>query len=265
MIRLEFPPAIAGTRLARVPGQWLTELRLWQPGGHAAYTTAEVESAAVLLHGTFDLVGNDTAWPARGARRTEYEGRPMAVFLPPRAEFAASGPVGEIAIVAARQPAKVEEPAGRAALSHKPLLPMAGSGKAFDPGTGEWRPAETFPTAAESLPPRRMQQFRIGAMTVERVLAPDYKAATLSIDELVLPAGTDLTLGTIPERPPATEVLLLLRTEGQLSLADATTGTVHHHPPEAEHAWLLSAAEFAALRLRAEVGRGYALIAYAGK
>lgn len=265
MIRLEFQTAIAGARLARVPGQLFTELRLWQPGGTAAYTTDDVESAAVILHGTFDLVGNGTAWPARGARRTEYEGRPMAVFLPPRADCSANGPVGEIAIVAARQPTKVELPAGRAALSQKPLLPMAGSGKAFDPSSGEWRPAETFPTAAESLPPRRMQQLPVGALTVERVLAPDYKAATLSVDEVVLPAGAELQLGAIPGCPPAREVLLLLRTEGQLSLVEANSGHVHHAPPEPEHAWLLSPAEFAATSLRADRGRGYALIAYAGK
>jgi hypothetical protein len=265
MIRLEFPPAIAGTRLARVPGRLITELRLWQPGGSAAYTTGDAESAAVILHGTFDLVGNGTAWPARGARRTEYDGRPMAVFLPPRADCRADGPVGEIAIVAARQLVKVEDPQGRAALSHKPLLPMAGSGKAFDPTSGEWRPAETFPTAAESLPPRRMQQLRVGAVTVERVLAADYKAATLSIDEAVLPPGTELQLGAIDGRPPAQEVLLLLRTEGQLSLGDAVTGAVQHAPTELEHAWLLSADEFAATRLRADRGRGYVLIAYAGK
>lgn len=265
MIRLEFPPAREGMRLARVPSRLFTELRLWQPGGTAAYTTDDAESAAVILHGTFDLVGNGTAWPARGARRTEYEGRPMAVFLPPRADFHAAGPVGEIAIVAARQLARAEQPVGRAALSHKPLLPMAGSGKAFDPTSGEWRPAETFPTAAESLPPRRMQQLRVGALTVERVLAPDYKAATLSIDEVVLPMGAELHLGAIEGRPPASEVLLLLRSEGQLSLRDAATGTAHHAPTAVEHAWLLSADEFATTSLRADTGRGYVLIAYAGK
>ena len=44
MIRLEFPPAQQGTRIARIPGRLLTELRLWQPGGEAAYVTDDVDS-----------------------------------------------------------------------------------------------------------------------------------------------------------------------------------------------------------------------------
>ncbi|MFM1871016.1 MAG: hypothetical protein RL398_438 [Planctomycetota bacterium] len=258
MIRLEFPPAQQGTRIARIPGRLLTELRLWQPGGEAAYVTDDVESAAVLLHGTFDLFGNGTAWPARGARTTELLGRPMAVFLPPKADFRAHGPVGEIAVVAARRPDPEPEAAGREALSRKPLLPLAGSGKAFDPGSGEWKPAETFPTAAESLPPRRMTQHKVGDVVVERVFAPDYKAAVLSVDEAVLPPGASLALAAIPGRPPALEAMVLVRSEGLARIGD--------RPAEGgEYAWLLDAGEIEATTITAVEGRCYVLVAYAGK
>ena len=201
-----------------VAGRWFTELRLWRPRGEAEYTTGDAESAAVVLRGTFDLVGGGTAWPARGARTSEFEGRPMAVFLPPRTAFGAHHGDGELLVVAARQPQAEPEPEGRAALSRKPLLPLAGSGKAFDPGTGEWRPAETFPTSAESLPPRRMQRVPVGDILVERVFAADYKAATLSLDEVVLPAGASLDLRAIPGRPLADEVLLFVRPRGHTQI-----------------------------------------------
>ncbi|MCA8966482.1 MAG: 5-deoxy-glucuronate isomerase [Planctomycetes bacterium] len=242
-----------------VGGRWFTELRLWRPRGEARYVTGDAESAAVLLRGTFDLVGGGTAWPARGARTTEFEGRPMAVFLPPRTEFGAHHGDGEILVVAARQPAAEPEPEGRAALSRKPLLPLAGSGKAFDPGTGEWRPAETFPTSAESLPPRRMQRLPVGDVTVERVFAPDYKAATLSLDEAVLPAGASLDLRAIPGRPLADEVLLFVRPRGTAQVR----GGEQVLDVAQDTALLVAAGEELAVTALGDMA--YVVIAYAGK
>jgi hypothetical protein len=135
----------------------------------------------------------------------------MAVFLPPRTEFRTQNGRGEILLLAARQPPAPPPAEGRAAFAQKPLLPMAGSNKAFDPTTGEWLPAEAFPSAPESLPPRRMQRLPVGDVIVERVLAADYKAATLSVDEAVMPAGATLRVRDIPGRPRAAEVLVFER------------------------------------------------------
>ncbi len=248
-------------RSAQVGGDWITDLRLWRPAGDDALTTGPVETAVVVLAGTFDLVGNGTAWPARGARASEFEGRPMAVYLPPVAEFRAANGRGELLLVSARQPAAPTPDAGREGLSRKPLLPLAGSGKAFDPGTGEWRPAETFPTSAESLPPRRMQRLPVGEAVVERVFAPDYKAATLSIDECALGEGQSLALDLVPQRPPAREVLLFVRSEHSATVrAGGAEGTV-----AGDAAFLLTAAEVAGATVRAATGRTYVLIAWAGK
>lgn len=201
--------------------RWLLHVACWRPRDPDAITTGDHEVAAILLSGTFDLVGGTTAWPARGARRTPFAGRPMAVFLPAHTQFRTTNGHGEILLVAARQPAAREEPQGRAALAHKPLLPLAGSGKAFDPHSGEWRPAETFPTAPESLPPRRFEQLAVGPCTIERVFAPDYKAATLCVDEAVVPAGGQLALAAIPGRLQHDEVLLFVRGEGAVTIAGA--------------------------------------------
>ncbi len=200
-------------RVVEIAGaKWFDALSLWRPADPDLLTTGAHEVAAVLLGGTFDLIGGGTAWPARGARKDAFTGRPMAVFLPPATPFRASKGSGEILLVAARQPAAQPTPQGREALAHKPLLPLAGSGKSFDPNSGEWKPAETFPTAPESLPPRRFERIAVGSCVVERMFAPDYKAATLSVDEVVVPAGAELRLGDVPGRPMCDETLLFVRT-----------------------------------------------------
>lgn len=200
-------------RVVEVAGaKWFDALSLWRPIDPDLVTTGAHEVAAVLLGGTFDLVGGGTAWPARGARPDPWRGRPMAVFLPPRTRFQVGHGSGELLLVSARQPVP-ESPAatGRATLAEKPLLPLAGSGKSFDPNSGEWKPAETFPTAPESLPPRRFERIAVGDVVVERMFAPDYKAATLSVDEAVVPAGGALRLGDVPGRPMCDETLLFVR------------------------------------------------------
>ncbi|MFY9344200.1 MAG: hypothetical protein WAT39_17040, partial [Planctomycetota bacterium] len=146
---------------------------------------------------------------------------------------------------------------GREALAAKPLLPLAGSGKAFDPVRGEWLPAEAFPTSPESLPPRRFERIAVGACTVERVFAPDYKAATLSIDEVVVPAGATLRLADVPGRPRCDEVLLFVRTSATAQVgADEVRGDAAFLSPGAGDATSIRAATDAPV---------YVAIAYAGK
>ncbi len=243
-------------------GRWLAQLQLWQPTEQDQLVTGEVETAVVLLRGTFNLFGGPTAWPARGARQTPFTGRPMAVYLPPRTTFRAEHGQGEILLVGARQPAAAPAADGRAGLGLKALLPLAGSGKSFDPNSGEWRPAETFPSAAESLPPRRMERIAVGKVTVERVLAPDYKAATLSLDEVVLLADESLRLADVPGRPRGEEVLVFVRSEG--------TSQVTHDGITTEMTgdavfWLPTPNGTIDLTIAAAGGRSYALVAYAGK
>lgn len=252
----------ARLRTAPVDGaRWLAHAQLWRPTAADQLTTTDVETAAVLLSGTFDLCGGPTPWPARGARTSPFQGRPMAVFLPPRTVFRAERGDGEILLVGARQPAAPAVVQGREALGRSPLLPLAGSGKAFDPNSGEWRPAETFPSAPESLPPRRMERIAVGALTVERVLAADYKAATLSVDEVVLPEGQRLVLGEIPGRPACTEALLFVRSEGtaKCRVGDAAHDVRH------DAAFVFDRDEFDAATVHAETGRTYVLVAWAGK
>jgi mannose-6-phosphate isomerase-like protein (cupin superfamily) len=251
----------ARERTAVVPGaRWLVHAKTWRPTDPDATTTGDHETAVILLGGTFDLVGNGTVWPARGTRKDPFTGRPMAVFLPPRADFRVGNGSGEILLIAARQQAVGPAPEGRDALSHKPLLPLAGSGKAFDPKTGDWLPAEAFPSAAESLPPRRFERIAVGPVTIERVFAPDYKAATLSVDEVVLQPGQELALGDVPRRPACDEVLVFVRGEGQAQIGGTTCGG-----GSGDAALLVSAAAIAATTVRAVAGRCYVVLAWAGK
>jgi hypothetical protein len=242
---------------------WIDQVLCWRPTDPDEVTTGDHETAVILLGGTFDLVGGGTAWPARGARPDPWRGRPMAVFLPPRTRFQVGHGSGELLLVSARQPVP-ETPAatGRATLAEKPLLPLAGSGKSFDPNSGEWKPAETFPTAPESLPPRRLLRIPVGSATIERVFAPDYKAATLSVDEVVVPAGSTLALGAIPGRPRCTEVVLFVR-------AAAGAATVQHAGGSTQGPGdlvlrLAGTGDDAHIHASPE-GPAYVVVAYAGK
>lgn len=254
-------PFVGDARLvaaAATGTRWLVHCQVWRPAVDDRLVTGDHETAAVLLSGTFDLRGGGTAWPARGARSTPFGGRPMAVFLPPRCEFAAANGHGEILLVAARQPAAPPAAAGREQLARKPLLPLAGSGKAFDPVAGDWRPAESFPTAAESLPPRRMQQLQAGQVRVERVLAADYKAATLSLDEAVLEPGQTLRLAALPGRPAADELLVFTRSASATRIGTSLAN--------GDHACLVATAPaIDDLEITAGEQAAYVLLAYAGK
>lgn len=269
MIALSWQDAVGLRKASASSANWLAEVQLWRPAQHDKIVTADVETAAVILSGTFDLVagepgGNRNQWPARGARTTPFQGRPMAVFLPPNTEFAAFGGDGEILLVSARQPVR-QASEGREALSEKPLLPLAGSGKAFDPKTGEWMPEETFPSSAESLPPRRMQRLVAGETAVERVIAPDYKAATLTVDEIVLKPGGVIRVQEITGRPKHSELVVFVRSPGGVELqcgdqhVSATGDGAYLVPtPDGETDLVVSVPESGS-------ESAYVLIAYAGK
>jgi hypothetical protein len=251
--------AARGERAAALPAcRWFAELRVLAVAGGAALTTGEHETCALLLAGTFDLQGGATAWPARGARRAPTAGRPVAVFLPPRTPFRAANGDGEILLLGARQP-PAPPATGRQALQQSPLLPLAGSLKAFDPLAGDWKPAETFPTAPESLPPRRIARVEIAGCAVERVFAADYKAATLTVDEVVLPADATLRLADLP-LPAATECLLYARTDGELQLAAGAARAA----VRGEQAVFWPGPP-APLQLAARGAPAYVALAYAGK
>lgn len=246
-----------GLRTATTTGaELLRHVRMWRPAERNEIVTADHETAAVLLAGTFDLLagppaGDRTSWPARGARQTPFAGRPMAVFLPPESAFEARNGTadGEILLFGATQQPTDEAPKeGRAALSQSPLLPLAGSGKSFDPNSGEWMPAETFPTSAESLPPRRMRRRPIGEVEVERVFTSDYKAATLTVDEAVLQPGQQLAIAAIDDRPAHRELVVFCRDEA---------GDRAHFVRTPDGA--------TDLVLQATAGPLYVAIAYAGK
>lgn len=244
---------------ARADGaRWLEHVVRWRPHDPDQIVTGDHEVAVLLLAGTFDLVGGSTVWPARGARSTPLQGRPMAVFLPKHTPFRVGNGRGEILLIAARQPEVREEATGRDALAQKPLLPLAGSGKAFDPKSGEWKPAETFPTAPESLPPRRFERIPVGDAVLERVFAVDYKAATLSVDEVVLAPGTTLRLADVPGRPRCDELLLFVRSDGDTRIGAHTLAA-------GDHARQLAVDEFAATTITAGAHPAYVVLAYAGK
>jgi hypothetical protein len=197
------------------PCIWFTGLRIVPVHGAQDVTTGDEEACVLLLAGTFDLAAGGTHWGNRGARASPLVGRPSAVFLPPRTTLRAGNGDGELLVVSARRP-PAPAAVGRAVLAQSPLLPLAGSGKAFDPRSGEWLTAEAFPSSAELLPPRRMPRAAVGPVTVEHVFPADYKAATLTIAEAVLPAGTTLRLASLLEPGAGREMLVFVRGEAHL-------------------------------------------------
>jgi KduI/IolB family len=248
-------------RSARLPEcRHFTAFTLLDSHDTVAVTTNAEESGVVVLAGTFDLQGGPTHWGNRGARAAPAAGRPVAIFLPPHTPFEARGR-GELLLVSARQPEQAPV-TGRQALSQKPLLPLAGSGKAFDPRSGEWLPAETFPTAAELLAPRRMQHLELGTANIERVFGPAYKATTLCLDEAVINPGGILTVRELPDLPASDELLVYVRTPGTALLHWGSTAL----PTSGEGLFLGQHAP-GEPRLVATAGDApcYVLLAYAGK
>ena len=231
--------ALAGWR-------WLSDCTIHVPLGNAVERPPrDEEQLLVVLSGTHDLAAGGGGWAGRGLRATPFDGRPCALYLPPRIGWSARGESGELLVFALRVPA-----AAPAADARKPLLPLAGSGKAYDSGTGAWQRIEDLPSSPEAILPRRIAAETVGGVRVEHVFAPDYKAAVASLDEAVLAPGQRLALA-----PPAHagEVAIYFRSEGTLrSPAGAHRG----------EGVLTGAATPATLA--AEEGRTYLAILYAG-
>lgn len=252
---------VGGLSAAATAAKWLTGCDLANVVGQGELATgAGEEGLVVLLSGTFDLQAGPSHWGQRGARTEPTQGRPIGIFLPPSTRLTASGGDGALLLVRARQPIANETPAsGRAAFSQKPLLPLAGSGKAFDPMAGEWRPAETFPTAAEILPPRRIERCELPGLVVERVFGADYKAATLCLDEVVIQPGVTFDPRALPVPPHASELLLVVRGIG----AKVTIGAASFTLGDDFAAFVGDAA--APFRVQAGTQPCYAVVAWAGK
>lgn len=237
-------------------------LRLYrsEPGGECIGSTSSEEAGLLVLGGTFDVQAAGNGWGSRGARSDPFAGRPVAIFLPPHAPFAARGQ-GEILVLGAVPPPPVPV-TGREALGKQPLLQMAGSGKAFDPTTGEWKLHEEFASAAQAILPRHIERSDAGGIAVERVFAPGYKSRGLCVDELVVPEGKAFRLTALPDRPArARELMLFVRPRGNAELragAAATRAT-------ADAVFVIATADAGDLSLTASGGPCYAVLGWAGK
>jgi hypothetical protein len=106
-----------------------------------------------------------------------------------------------------------------------------------------------------------MQQLQVGACVVERVFASDYKAATLSVDEVVLPAGQKLAVADVPGRPRADEVLVFVRTEAGATVAHAGQESA----VRGDAAFCFAIAGEPDVSITAEGSPVYVVLAYAGK
>lgn len=172
--------------------QWLDAIEVLAIDGTHEQRTGAVETLLVVLSGTFDLIAGGGSWPARGVRGAPREGKPVALFLPPNTPFQLTGGPGEILLAGGRQP-EVQEEAGEAT-SKKPLLAMAGSGKAFDPKTGEWKNQEMFPSSPQALLPRHIESMTQDGAEIRDVFPYHYKALALALAEVVLQPGATFTV-----------------------------------------------------------------------
>jgi hypothetical protein len=165
---------------------------------------AGCESFLLVLSGTLDLVAGGGAWLRRGRRADPFaiDERPVGVFLPPDTPWKASGGEGDLLVVSARQPDEPTPPTPTEAAAAKPLLQIAGSGKAFDSRTQSWKPKESFLSSPEAILPRRIDQtVGEGGVVTRTVLPADYKTLGLGLLEAVLPSGASWTvdLPALPE------------------------------------------------------------------
>ena len=238
---------------------WLSGIvRIDVHGDTGTLRTADAESVAIVLHGTLDLFAGGSAWARRGARTTPFDGRPVAVYLPPLTPYGSSDGDGALLVASVRQAPIRSLADAREALARKPLLPLLGSGKAFDPTSGEWRPRETFPDSPEAILPRRIARLTTpGGTVVERVLGLDYKARGLCVDEASLICGAPLRF--VPPQAPGypQEAALWLEVDGDLTVDGAPVP--NDGVPRA-----LACSPDAMPELRLERGRAYALVVWAG-
>lgn len=209
------------TRFALAGAHWFTRLELHEAADGAVRSeTADEEAGLLILHGTFDLQAGATTWGGRGARTVPLGAKPIAVFVPPRTPFAGATKAGSMLVVGCRQLPDQPRVEGKAALSHKPLLQMAGANKAYDPNTGEWRNAESFPSSPELIAPRRIERIEHGSVVEERVFPADYKTSAFTLGELHFPTAARLEL---PLRPDE-ELMLFVESTMPLTVA---VGTQH--------------------------------------
>lgn len=238
---------------------WLQRIvRIDVDGDTGTLRTTDAESVAIVLHGTLDLFAGGSAWARRGARTTPFEGRPVAVYLPPLTPYGSSAGEGALLVVSVRQPPIRSLADGREALARKPLLPLLGSGKAFDPTSGEWRPRETFPDSPEAILPRRIARITTpGGAVVERVLGLDYKTRGLCVDEASLVCGVPLRFAPPQAADYPAEAALWLEVDGALTVDGALV-------PNDGLPRALACSLDAMPELRLERGRAYALVVWAG-
>jgi hypothetical protein len=209
------PDDARGLRVAAFAGaEWLLEVSVQSlDGTPAPQRSGAGESVLIVLSGTHDLFAGGGSWLRRGIRETPFAGRPVALFLPPGTPYRATDGRGELLTFLVRQPPQAKaEPA--AALSMSPLLPMAGSGKAFDPTSGTWQPKGAFLSSPEAILPRRIAAIDHGGIPVQRILDADYKALGLCLDEAVVPKGRELRV--VPPAGAGSEVGVWVRAPGGL-------------------------------------------------
>lgn len=201
--------------------RWLSSLEYFSIDGEYSSRTGDVENLLIVLDGTFDIVAGGGSWTARGIRTSPIDGKPVALFLPPRIGFGLSNGTGSVLLVSGIQPEQVEK-AGEAS-SKRPLLALAGSGKAFDPASGEWKREEDFPSSPEAVLPRRIETTTpADGVTVRHVFPFGYKALCLGLDEIVLTAGctTGVPEPEVPDYPE--EIALYYEAPGGLVLDSET-------------------------------------------
>ncbi|MCA8941372.1 MAG: hypothetical protein KDB80_02325 [Planctomycetes bacterium] len=232
---------------------WLLECRrLALSAGTVERRSPAGESFLLVLAGTHDIHAGGGSWMRRGIRDRPDAGRPLGIFLPPDTPYRLEHGSGSALVWSVRQPELPEPESPRQSLSTKPLLPMAGSGKAFDPATGTWKPKEAFLASPEAILPRRIRRFEHDGVGVERILDADYKALGLMLDEVVLEDGETLS-GLTPERP-ACEIGIYFEADVGLTIGDS----------ERTGIGVVAVSGSTVPTLRSAGGRAYASIVYAG-
>lgn len=200
--------------------QWLHCIEVIQVDGDFESISEEVESLVIVLSGTYDVLAGAGSWLARGVRQTPHEGKPVALFLPPKTRFAFQNGHGELLIVSSHQPQapSTETPA----TSEKPLLALAGSGKAFDPASGEWKRQEDFPSSPEAILPRRIETSQTDGCSVRHVAPFDYKALSLSLDEAIVQADQSMTAPASQAAQYPAECAVYYDTQSSLTIGQTT-------------------------------------------
>ncbi|MFO1051582.1 MAG: 5-deoxy-glucuronate isomerase [Planctomycetota bacterium] len=239
--------------------RWLHELRrISVRGATPTLRNGSVESLCVVLSGTHDLHAGGGSWARRGVRQSPFEGRPVALYLPPHTPWGSAAGDGELLVASVIPPQKTQAEDLREAAARRPLLPLLGSGKAFDPTSGEWKTRESFPESPEALLPRRIARMTTSrGAPFERILDLDYKARGLCVDEAALEVG--IPFSAEPPRTPGypDECALWLQFDGILAIDG-------HELSAADSPCAMRCDPLAPPELRLVSGRGYVLAVYAG-